>query len=92
MDLGRQQRSKWHRFTEPPDALLQWPRRGLCWEAAPTAGLSPSTATSSAPVPNVYICDSGTHPGPGVSMGSGYNAARVISQDFGLTFPATGQA
>jgi phytoene dehydrogenase-like protein len=44
------------------------------------------------PVPNVYICDSGTHPGPGVSMGSGYNAARVISQDFGLTFPATSQA
>jgi phytoene dehydrogenase-like protein len=44
------------------------------------------------PVPNVYICDSGTHPGPGVSMGSGYNAACVISQDLGLPFPATRQA
>nr|PZN86677.1 MAG: hypothetical protein DIU57_04140 [Pseudomonadota bacterium] len=44
------------------------------------------------PVPNVYICDSGTHPGPGVSMGSGYNAARVICQDLGLAFPGTGQA
>lgn len=44
------------------------------------------------PVSNVYICDSGTHPGPGVSMGSGYNAARMISQDLGLTFPATSQA
>jgi len=42
------------------------------------------------PIPNVYICDSGTHPGPGVSMGSGYNAARVISRDLGLSFPAIG--
>jgi len=43
------------------------------------------------PIPNVYICDSGTHPGPGVSMGSGYNAARVISRDLGLSFPAIGR-
>jgi phytoene dehydrogenase-like protein len=39
------------------------------------------------PVSNVYLCDSGTHPGPGVSMGSGYNAARVICGDLGTRFP-----
>lgn len=43
------------------------------------------------PVLNAYLCDSGTHPGPGVSMASGRNAARVIVADLGLTFP-TGEA
>lgn len=38
------------------------------------------------PVPNVYLCGSGTHPGAGVSMGSGRNASEVICADLGLEF------
>jgi phytoene dehydrogenase-like protein len=36
------------------------------------------------PVPNVYLCSSGSHPGPGVSMAPGRNAAQVIFKDLGL--------
>jgi len=36
------------------------------------------------PVPNVYLCSSGSHPGPGVSMAPGRNAAQVIFGDLGL--------
>lgn len=38
-------------------------------------------------IPNVYLCDSGAHPGPGVSMGSGRNAYRVIAGDLGFATP-----
>lgn len=38
------------------------------------------------PVSNVYLCSSGSHPGPGVSMAPGRNAAQVIYRDFGFTF------
>jgi len=38
------------------------------------------------PVPNVYLCSSGSHPGPGVSMAPGRNAAQVIFDDLGLDF------
>ena len=38
------------------------------------------------PVPNVYLCSSGSHPGPGVSMAPGRNAAQVIFGDLGLDF------
>src|SRR5213596_2652675 len=38
------------------------------------------------PVPNVYLCSSGSHPGPGVSMAPGRNAAQVICDDLGLDF------
>jgi len=38
------------------------------------------------PVPNVYLCSSGSHPGPGVSMAPGRNAAQVIFSDLGLDF------
>ena len=41
------------------------------------------------PVANVYMCGSGTHPGAGVSMGSGRNAAQVIFGDLGLNFSGT---
>jgi beta-carotene ketolase (CrtO type) len=41
------------------------------------------------PVANVYLCGSGTHPGAGVSMGSGRNAAQVIYGDLGLDFRTT---
>ncbi|MGH9879987.1 MAG: phytoene desaturase family protein, partial [Pyrinomonadaceae bacterium] len=40
------------------------------------------------PVPNVYLCSSGSHPGPGVSMAPGRNAAQVIFADLGLDFRA----
>ncbi len=38
------------------------------------------------PVPNVYLCSSGSHPGPAVSMAPGRNAAQVIFGDLGLDF------
>ena len=47
----------------------------------------PALAGYRTPVANVYLCDSGTHPGPGVSMASGRNAAGVIAADLGLAFP-----
>ena len=38
------------------------------------------------PVSNVYLCGSGSHPGPGVSMAPGRNAAQVIFAELGLDF------
>jgi len=38
------------------------------------------------PVGNVYLCSSGSYPGPGVSMAPGRNAAQVIFADLGLDF------
>jgi beta-carotene ketolase (CrtO type) len=46
-------------------------------------------------VENVYLCGSGSHPGPGVSMAPGWNAAETIFSDLGLDFGtkvATGAA
>jgi phytoene dehydrogenase-like protein len=42
-----------------------------------------------APVPNVYLCCSGSHPGPGVSFMPGRNAAQVIHADLGIDFAVT---
>jgi phytoene dehydrogenase-like protein len=39
------------------------------------------------PVAGVYICGSGSHPGPGVSMMPGRNAARAILADQGVRWP-----
>jgi phytoene dehydrogenase-like protein len=36
------------------------------------------------PLSNVYLCGSGCHPGPGVSMAPGRNAAQVILGDLGI--------
>jgi phytoene dehydrogenase-like protein len=41
------------------------------------------------PVPNVYLCGAGSHPGPGISMGPGRNAAQVIYKELGLDFAKT---
>jgi len=38
-----------------------------------------------APVSNVYLCGAGSHPGSGVSMGPGHNAARAICDDLGIS-------
>lgn len=35
-------------------------------------------------ISNVYLCGSGSHPGPGVSMAPGRNAAQIILQDLGI--------
>ena len=35
---------------------------------------------------NIYLCGSGSHPGPGVSMAPGRNAAKVILGDLGINF------
>lgn len=40
------------------------------------------------PVGNVYLCGSGSHPGAGVSMAPGRNAARAICGDLTLRFGA----
>jgi beta-carotene ketolase (CrtO type) len=37
-------------------------------------------------ISNVYLCGSGSHPGPGVSMAPGRNAAQVILKDLGFDF------
>ena len=42
-----------------------------------------------APVGNVYLCGAGSHPGSGVSMGQGRNAAQTVCQDLGLPFPGS---
>jgi phytoene dehydrogenase-like protein len=36
------------------------------------------------PLPRVYLCASGAHPGGGVSGAPGYNAARVIARDLAI--------
>ncbi len=38
------------------------------------------------PVENVYLCGSGSHPGPGVSMAPGRNAVEAICSDLDLDF------
>lgn len=48
----------------------------------------PQLARYRTPVANVYLCSSGTHPGPGVSMGPGRNAAQIIYRDLSLDFGA----
>lgn len=39
------------------------------------------------PVPNVYLCGAGAHPGSGVSMAPGRNAAATICADLAIGFP-----
>ncbi len=41
----------------------------------------PQAAQYATPVPGLYLCGSGTHPGGGVTGAPGYNAARRILQD-----------
>ena len=49
----------------------------------------PELAQFRAPVAGVYLCGSGSHPGSGVSMGPGRNAARAICDDLGIGFPGS---
>ncbi len=47
----------------------------------------PEFADFRSPVANVYLCGAGSHPGSGITMGPGRNAAEVICADLRLTFP-----
>jgi len=46
----------------------------------------PEMAQYRSPVSNVYLCGSGSHPGGGVTMAPGRNAAQIIYQDLKLDF------
>jgi phytoene dehydrogenase-like protein len=48
----------------------------------------PELGQYKSPVGNVYLCGSGSHPGGGVSMAPGRNAAQVICRDRSLVFPS----
>lgn len=41
------------------------------------------------PVANVYLCGAGSHPGGGVSMAPGRNAAQAICEDLGIDLQGT---
>ena len=41
-----------------------------------------------APIPGLYLCGSGTHPGGGVTGAPGHNAAREVLKDLGKPFPS----
>jgi beta-carotene ketolase (CrtO type) len=47
---------------------------------------TPELGQYRSPVSNVYLCGSGSHPGAGVSMAGGRNAAQLIYADLGLDF------
>ena len=47
----------------------------------------PDFADYRSPVTNVYLCGAGSHPGSGITMGPGRNAAEAICGDLKLTFP-----
>lgn len=42
------------------------------------------------PVTHAYLCGSGSHPGPGVTMAPGRNAAQIIYADLGIDFAVVG--
>jgi len=46
----------------------------------------PEMGRYKSPVGNVYLCGSGSHPGAGVSMAPGRNAAQAIYRDLSLAF------
>jgi len=48
----------------------------------------PELGSYRSPIGNVYLCGAGSHPGSGVTMAPGRNAARIICAAFGLSFPA----
>ena len=48
----------------------------------------PELGSYRSPIGNVYLCGAGSHPGSGVTMAPGRNAARIIGAAFGLSFPA----
>ena len=49
----------------------------------------PEMGNYRSPITNVYLCGSGSHPGAGVTMAPGRNAAQIIYQDLRLDFANT---
>ena len=49
----------------------------------------PEMGNYRSPIANVYLCGSGSHPGAGVTMAPGRNAAQIIYQDLQLDFTKT---
>ncbi len=47
----------------------------------------PELGNYRSPIDGVYLCGAGSHPGSGVSMAPGRNAAGQIAGDLGATFP-----
>jgi len=47
----------------------------------------PEFGSYRSPVRNLYLCGAGSHPGSGVTMAPGRNAAKVICGDLALAFP-----
>jgi beta-carotene ketolase (CrtO type) len=47
----------------------------------------PELGSYRSPVANLYLCGAGSHPGSGVTMAPGRNAAKTICGDLGLAFP-----
>jgi phytoene dehydrogenase-like protein len=54
------------------------------WSARPVLGHGDYRT----PVPGLYLCGSGAHPGGGVTGAPGHNCAREILRDFGRRMPA----
>ena len=46
----------------------------------------PEMGNYRSPITNVYLCGSGSHPGAGVTMAPGRNAAQIIYQDLRIDF------
>jgi len=55
------------------------------WSARPVLG----HADYRTPLPGLYLCGSGAHPGGGVTGAPGHNCAREVLRDFGRRFPAS---
>lgn len=53
------------------------------WSARPLLG----HADYRTPLPGLYLCGSGAHPGGGVTGAPGHNCAREVLRDFGRRFP-----
>jgi phytoene dehydrogenase-like protein len=55
------------------------------WSARPLLGY----ADYRTPLPGLYLCGSGAHPGGGVTGAPGHNCAREVLRDFGRRFPGS---
>jgi phytoene dehydrogenase-like protein len=53
------------------------------WSARPLLGY----ADYRGPLPGLYLCGAGAHPGGGVTGAPGHNCAREVLRDFGRRFP-----
>ncbi len=52
------------------------------WDKRPVKGMSAYRT----PLENLYMCGASVHPGPGITCIPGYNAARMVLKDLGISF------